>query len=532
MNNVSTNASAPTSVDRRTLLRNTGLAGLALGATPLLAACFGSSPSEETAGGPPKRGGTLRVGMVGSGKSESLNPSSTISALINIAYCGAIFDTLTRVTPDLEIAPSLAESWEADEASKTWTFQLREGATWHDGDPLTPDDIIYTLNWASDPENNLVDYTSKVDLAGMKATGPSTVVIPLKESDLVFPHTLASVPIIKKGTTTFDSPVGTGPFIYSSFTPGRQGSFLRNPKYWMPGQPYVDKLVIQSIPDDTARLNALQGGQIDVMAQVPFTQAKTLEGQGMKLLDAPSTAAHAFYMAVDQEPFTDPRVRQAIRLLADRNQLVDVALNGYGTVANDLYGKGLQFYDDSLPQRKRDVAKAKALLADAGFASGLKLELETSSVVPGMSEAATLFQQQAKEGGVDITLVNVDPSAYFDPTQKYLKMPFAQTYWAGSSDFGSFYELAILPDGVGNESHWDDAETTEQILQARQAVSPEEAQKLWAPVQKTQYDEGGYLWWGSPNNVDATSNKVAGIKPSGYYTLGLPWSFVDAYFVA
>lgn len=532
MNDFSPNANAQTSVDRRTLLRTTGVLGLALGAAPLLAACSGSSPSEKSAGGPPRRGGTLRVGMVGSGKSESLNPSGTISALINIAYCGAIFDSLVRVTPNLEIAPWLAEKWESDESSKTWTLQLREGVSWHDGAPLTPDDIIYTLNWASDPENNLVDYTSNIDLGGMKATGSSTVIIPLKESDLVFLHTLAVLPIIKKGTTKFDSPVGTGPFIYSSFTPGRQGSFLRNQKYWKTGRPYVDKLVIQSIPDDTARLNALQGGQIDVMAQVPFTQAKTLGGQGMKLLNVASTAAHAFYMAVDQKPFTDPRVRQAIRLLADRKQLVDVALNGYGTIGNDLYGKGLQFYDESLPQRQRDVAKAKALLADAGFPTGLELELQTSSAVPGMSEAATLFQQQAKEGGVSIKLVNVDPSAYFDPTQKYLKMPFAQTYWAGSSDFASFYELAVLPDGVANETHWDDAETTKQIEQARRAVSPDEAQQLWEPVQKTQYDEGGYLWWGYPNNIDATSVKVAGIKPSGFYTLGLPWSFVDAYFVA
>jgi peptide/nickel transport system substrate-binding protein len=517
---------------RRMMLRGTALTGLAIGAGSLLSGCFSSDTPSKTAGGPPRRGGTLRVGMVGAGKTESMNPSGTVSALINMALCGAVYDSLVQITPDLKLDPSLATKWSSDDSAKTWTIDLRNDVKWHNGDPFTAEDVIYTLKWSNEPESNLGDYTSGINIEGLRAQSPSVLVVPLNEPDMFFMHKLSALFVIKNGTTKFDQPVGTGPFVFESLTPGQQGTFGRNPNYWIPEKPYVDKLVIQSITDDTARLNALQGGQIDVMGQVPLSQAKTIDSQGLKLLSGPSTAGHAFYMAVDQAPFSDPRVRQAFRLLADREQLVNVALNGFGTVGNDLYGKGLQFYDDSLPQRTLDVDKAKALLAEAGFASGLTVELQTSNVVPGMVEAATLFQQQAKAGGVEINIVNVDASAYFDPSQKFLKMPFAQTYWAGTTEIVSFFQLALLPGAISNETHWDNAKTTALIEQASQSISPQEAGPLWNQVQKEQYDEGGYIWWGIPDFVDATAGNVAGITPSKNLPLGLPWGLADAYFVS
>jgi peptide/nickel transport system substrate-binding protein len=265
------------------------------------------------------------------------------------------------------------------------------------------------------------------------------------------------------------------------------------------------------------------------MAQVPPAQAQAVKDRGYALLDSPATGAHAFYMAVDEEPFDDVRVRQAIRLLADREELVAVALGGLGTVANDLYGQGMEYYDDSLPQRERDVEQAKQLLADAGYPDGLTLTLETSNVAPGVTEAATLFQQQAAEGGVTIEIANVDPSAYFDPSQKYLKMPFAQTYWAGGTTLSGFYPLALVPGQYGNETHWDRPETTAAIEEATSATDPAVAEESWLEVQAEQYDDGGYLWWANVNNVDATATGVKGITPSRYYSLGLPWSLAGAY---
>lgn len=503
-----------------------GAAGLAV-----LAGCARPHPVAVPVG-PPRRGGRLRVGMVGAGKSESFNPAGTSSAMINMAMTCAVFDPLVDVGPNLEMRPALATHWTPDKNAQTWTFTLREGVTWHDGKPFTTQDVIYTLRWMAGPENSLSVNVANVDLDRVKASGPHSIVIPLKSPDLLFPQTISNGWIVQDGTTDFSRPIGTGPFVFVSLDQGQQSVCRRNPVYWDKGKPYVDELVIQSIDDDTARVNALLGGQIDVLAQMPFTQARAHASSGIRLLDSPSVASQAFYMAVDHKPFDDVRVRQAMRLLVDRQQLVDVALFGFGTVANDLFGQGLPFYADAIPQRRRDVQQARSLLAQAGYADGLTVTLETAAVAPGMVEAATLFAQQAKAGGVTINVSQVDATSYFDPTLQYLQRPFAQTFWAGFANLSGFYQYAALVDGFGNETHWTNEQTGEQIATAMAATQEADAKSAWHAVQQEQWDTGGYIWWANVNNLDATSSRVAGIAPSRYLALGLPSGLANAYFTA
>lgn len=521
---------------RRDLIRATAVTGAGVGAALVLSSCAGaasSAPSTATGAvpvGSPRRGGELRVGVTGAGELESMNPAGTVSALINVAMVSAVFESLTGVDAELQATPVLATSWKASPDAKTWTFTLREGVTWHDGSPFTADDVIYSLLWTANPDNGLAPAVAGVDLDGLQAPSPNTVVIPLVQPNLLFPVTLGRVYIVKKDATEFAEPVGTGPFVFESLVAGQQGTFTRNASYWDGGKPYVDTLTVKSLADDTARMNALAAGEIDMMAQVPYALAQTVSAQGLTLLNTPSLGSQAFYMAVDEPPFDDVRVRQAIRLLADRDQLVQVALGGYGEAGNDLFGKGMEFYAEDLPQRVRDVAAAKQLLADAGYGTGLEVTLQTSAVVPGMVEAATLFAQQAAEGGVTVTIEQVDPAAYFDPTVKYLKMPFGQTYWAGFSTLEGFYTSALLDGAPGNETHWVDPSTTAAIQDGVTAVDAGAAEAAWLKVQRQQYDEGGYLWWGIVNNVDATSPRVAGVVPNPVYPLGLPDSLSEAYF--
>src|SRR5262249_47774377 len=173
---------------------------------------------------------------------------------------------------------------------------------------------------------------------------------------------------VQDGETDFNHPVGTGPFEYVSFEKGKQSVFKKNPNYWQTGKPYVDQLIIQSIDDNTARLNALLSGEIDAMAQMPSADAKAHQATGdITVLIAPSPQAMMFYMDTTQKPYTDVRVRQAVKFLADRPAMVAGALNGFGTVGNDIVGKGLPFYDTSLPQRVQDLEKAKSLFKAAGM---------------------------------------------------------------------------------------------------------------------------------------------------------------------
>jgi peptide/nickel transport system substrate-binding protein len=532
MNSTDNPATAPRGVSRRTFLHRAASAGLLVGAGAGLAACGRQASPSSAAASKPRRGGRLRIGMVGAGNQESLNPSAAAYTLINLAMATAVYDSLITVTAGLRLAPGLAASWTPNQSMTEWTFDLRPGVTWHDGKPFTAKDVIYSLRWMASPGNGLAQLVANVDLPGIRKVGASKVVVPLKTPDLLFPHTIADGYIVQDGEKDFVHPMGTGPFIFQSLIQGQHSVFRRNPHYWDHGKPYVDELIIYSLADDTARLNALLSGQTDVMAQMPFAQAKTSLSSGFHLLRSPGLTAYAFYMAVDKPPFTDVRVRQALRLLADRQQLIDVALDGFGTVANDLYGKGLEFYDSGLPQHHRDVAQARSLLRQAGYGSGLTLRLQTSDIAPGTVAAATLFQQQAAAGGVTINVSQVNPSAYFNPTELYLKMPFAQTFWAGFDTLENLYQYALLPGAAGNESHWDSKDTTGLIRAASSARSPAAAGRAWAAVQQQQWSDGGYIWWANADNLDAASDRVAGITPGPYLNLGLPTSLTNAYFVS
>ena len=221
-----------------------------------------------------------------------------------------------------------------------------------------------------------------------------------------WPFAASSLAIIQDGATNFKQPVGTGPFKFDSFVPGQNSLFLRNADYWKHPYPYVDKLTFVSIPDGTTRLNSVVAGQIDACEVLTFAQAREQEtSKQIAVLQSPPGIMTPITMAVDLPPFDDVRVRQAFRLIVDRPQLVNVAQSGFGSIGNDLFGKGQEFYPADLPQREADIEQAKSLLKQAG-AENLKVTLYSSTVVAGMLESANAFAQQAKEAGVTINVNN------------------------------------------------------------------------------------------------------------------------------
>ena len=163
------------------------------------------------------------------------------------------------------------------------------------------------------------------------------------------------------------TPVSTAAWKYQSFTPGQQSVFVKNPNYWQSGKPLADQLTIIDFTDDTARVNALLSGQIDLADTVPTEQITQIQGNSsLTLINNPSGVWLPITMRVDQAPFNDVRVRQAFRLMVNRPQMVAQVLSGQGSVANDLYGRFDPAYDSSLPQRQQDLEQAKSLLKQAG----------------------------------------------------------------------------------------------------------------------------------------------------------------------
>ena len=514
---------ASRALTRRRLLL-VGAQGAALAASSgVLAACGAGSTAKTTgtlAKTPAKRGGTLTVGMLGNGSSETLNPVFSVAS-VDFMRTTALFDLLWVTGPDVtSVVPQLVEKAEPSADAKTWTIDLRKDVKWHDGTPLTADDLLWTIHAWSDPKSTANGAIAPIiDFARVRKRGPLTVEVPLHLSVSEFPSIVSvfGFGVIKNGATNAQlssHPVGTGPYKFKSFTAGHQSVFAANPDYWN-GVPSLDTLVVNStFSDDTARLNALLSGSVQVAPRTPFLIAKQQESSSqVTVMKAHAPNAYMFSLRVDKPPFDDVRVRQAFKLIADRPALISGALAGYGTVGNDLLGLDAKYFANSLA-RQQDIAQAKSLLKSAGRA-GLSVTLQTSSAAPGLLEAGTLYAQQAKAAGVNIKVQTLETSEYYTSAGGFLSRTFGENLnGMAYPSLTSAYLTQLWTKAPYNDGHWGSRpnQPDKPLFDAIGTIDATKAQELWASVQKTQFDAGPYIIWGNADFVDLVSPNVRGLK--------------------
>jgi peptide/nickel transport system substrate-binding protein len=527
-------------ITRRQVLRGALAGGIALGSGSILAACGGGgSGTASTASGTPaagttanlRAGGSLRVGVSGGGAKDSID-AHTLTTDPDIARAYQLYEPLAIRNPGYELEMVLAESIEAAKSPDAWTVRLRDGVTFHNGKPVTADDVLFSLQRILDPKSPKTGASSlgEVDVKRSKKLDDRTVRIALKSPNAGFPDDIGQyfngiVP------TDYDprKPIGTGPFMYKSFSPGQRSVFVKNPHYRDKGEPHVDQVEIIDFPDDTARVNALLGGQVDAITNLPAAQIAQVKGNpGLKLLIAQTGNWQPFTMRVDQSPFDDVRVRQAMRLIVDRKQMIAQALSGQGRVGNDLYAPFDPAYAKDLPQRQQDLEQAKALLKQAGR-SGLRVQIVTSSVYLGIVEAAQVFAQQAKGAGVNVDVKKVDSGTFYG--DNYLKWPLAQDFWFTRGYLAQVAQ-GSLKTAPFNETHWNDPQFAKLIVAARRELDEGKRNDLLHQAQQIEYDKGGYIVWSFSNQIDAYSSKVGGLQPA---KTGAPlgnYGFAKAGFVA
>ncbi len=507
------------SLTRREALRGALAGGAAIGAGSLLAACGGGGAKTAPAGGAEatnlRHGGTLRVGATGGGPKDTIDAHLPTGDPDAMRVC-QLYEPLAMRTPDFSrLEMILAESIEPDgRQADSWTVRLRDGVVFHDGRPLRAEDVIFSLRRIVDPKDPKVGASliGDIDVARMRKLDARTVRIPLKRPNATFPD---AVGVYNNGIVPTDydpkQPVGTGPFKFKSFAPGEQSTFVRNPRYWREGQPLVDELVIVDFTQDTAKVNALLSGQVQVIDSLPAAQlAQVKANSALRVVTSPTGLWQPFTMRADQKPFDDVRVRQAFRLIVDRPQMVEQVLAGQGRVANDLYSPYDPCFDQGLPQRKQDLEQAKSLLKAAGQAD-MRIELVTAPVFAGIVEAATVFAEQAKGAGVDVRVRKVDSGTYFG--DNYLKWTFAQDFW-GTRTYLVQVAQGNLPDSPFDETHWRDPQFEKLIGQAQAELDEGRRCELLGEAQRIQHDRGAYIIWGFSNQIDAHTAKVGGIVPA------------------
>ena len=508
-----------TDVSRRQLLA--GAAGLAA-VGGLAAACGSSSPSTGTgsatgAAGTSKRGGNFRLGVTGGGSKDIMDGQNIITKPDQARLVSA-FETLLLFNENYQLTnDGLAESVTQDNP-KQYTIKLRPGIEFQNGKTMTADDVIYSIQRIGTKGNGLTGFaaTATMDVAGMKKLDKYTVRLPLKTPDSTIPQTLASYTfgVVPVGYKAYPHPqIGTGAYKLKSFTAGQQSVHKRNPNYWRSGEPYFDTVTITDFSDSTAQVNALLGGQIDAMTDLPASQVKVLQGRGMAALVSKTGGWLPLCMAIDMPPFDDVRVRQAMRLIVDRQGMISQVGSGYGRVGNDLYAPFDPGYNKALPQRNQDIAQAKSLLKAAGHAN-LSVDLHTTNGAAGMVETATVFANQAQAAGVKINVIN-DPNYYGN---QYLKLAFSIDFW-GTRGYLNQVQQGSLPNSPYNETHWPPKSGTGSNFgslynQALAATNSTKRIELEHEMQQLEYNIGGYIIPFFGGLIDGYSAKVKGLKPS------------------
>jgi len=462
-----------------------------------------------------KRGGTFRVGVQGGSAKEVLDAQNSVLDP-DAARLAAMFEGLTYYDSNYKLQLGLAEEFTSKDA-KTWTIRIKQGIEFHNGKTMTADDIVYSIRRMT---NTKLSLYATAQLPGLKPSGVKkvdkwTVRVTLPAPNSVLPDAFGQyfmnmVPVGYKSYEAGGKQIGTGPFVFKSFAPGTRSEFTRNPNYWRTGQPYFDSVVILDINDDNARVNALIGNQVDAITAMPFAQISTAQSKGQKILESAGGGWVPICMAVDQPPFNDVRVRQAFRLMADRNQLVNVAYSGHGRVGNDMYSPLDANYPSDIPQRTQDIEKAMSLLKAAGQ-SNLTIDLQTTNGRAGQVECAQVFAQQAAKAGVTVNVKNLDATTFYG--SQYLKWVFSTDYW-GTRNYLNQVAAGSLPIAPYNETHWNNPTFNQLYNQALKTVDPKKRKTIVREMYNIEFTTGGYIVWGFYNLVDAYSPKVVGLKPS------------------
>ncbi|MFV0260096.1 MAG: ABC transporter substrate-binding protein [Acidimicrobiales bacterium] len=448
--------------------------------------------------------GTLRAAFFGA-STETLNYLQGPTAL-DYVRASLVHAPLCEIDPDAPdgISYGVIADIEFSDDLSTYTLAVRDDVSFTDGTALTSADVLYSLRapvlLEGLPFTQLV--TRSFDLESATTPDDTTVVVPTLAPiadgrELICQSLLA----IQDGTTEFtvDTP-STGPFTLAAFEPGRSTLLERNPDFYGDA-PSLEAIELVSIADATARVNALEQGQVDYVNGITPGQAESLQdanGITVTASDPPFASYMQFTMNVNEPPFDDARVREAFRLAVDRERIVDIVYFGRAFIGNDVPGLGFPSYNPNLDQRSQDLDRARALLEEAG-AEGMSIELTVGPELPGMVETGTLIVEDLQAIGVDATLNELQPGQLFADFDAYLAMPFRAGY---------------TPPALFEPNHRPGAfpEVDALVLTARSGATAEDRLAASHEAQLLLWAEGDQIAPVYVPSISAASDNVSGIR--------------------
>lgn len=514
---MNTQVDRPTAAVSRRRGRGAAIGAMALAAAMLLSACSsGASPKDDSGSTEGTGTGTLTYGMMGSAN-DQMTPYPLQRNVSQSVFAEQVYEGLTTYGREGELKFVLAESMDPNATLDSWTVHLRKGVKFHDGTDFDADDVVHSITWMLDPANKYpaASQIKMVDPAGVKKIDAQTVEIKLLRPYGPFPQvwTQNRLPMSSSDPKSTEW-VGTGPWVVTAFTPQQEAKFDRFNDYWGE-KPGFDHLDIVNMPDPAAMVNALRSGQIDIANSVPPPEiAGLLQSDQLAKVESESVGGLTLSMRTDMAPFDNPGVREAFRIMVDREQMLSNAYGGFGVVGNDMNTRATSCAAPDVPQRKQDIEKAKKLLADAGQ-SALTVDLVTDGMIPGMMESAQLFAQYAQEAGVT---VNVRKLEVADFLAKYREWPFAIGLAGG--DYFSMIPSYFQPGGEQNVTHFDDAEYNKLAEQLFATADLDKQCGIITQMLKIEWERGGDIVSVLANSVVVHNKRVVGLTPDRWGRAG------------
>ena len=476
-----------------------------------------------TFGAAQSNGGTLKISH--STRIATLNPLSLSGPaeypVIDMAYSG-----LTRIGPDSQPMPDLAKSWEGSPDATEFTFRLHEGVTFHDGTPATSSDVVATYEAILNPDipSSALSVLNMID--SVEAVDDLTVKFTLSSPFADFPTSTAhanariiSEEALSGDLTKLDTVVnGTGPFKMESYDSARITRLVRNENYFSEGKPYLDAVEMHLFPDLAAETTNFLSGDIDVMLLVQQADyARISSTPGINALRVPSGRYVNVVMRFDQPPFDNLKVREALAYAIDRQLLVDLVLEGLGRPGHDnILSPEFKFRIDT-PEKNYDPAKAKALLAEAGYPDGISLDLVASNRPAIRAQVAIAIKQMALPAGFDIKVETMPHDTYIANVWK--KGNFYMAYWGMQPTEDATFNLLLTSNASYEDTGWMNAKFDELVNAGRSTTIEAERAAAYSQAQELMLKELPYIIPFYEDVLTASKDHVKGysINPINRY---------------
>lgn len=459
---------------------------------------------------PPVKGGRLRVATSASSTGDTLDPAKQGTG---IDYCrgNMFFNGLTRLDAASRAQLELAEAIETRDA-REWTIKLRRGVRFHDGSPLTAADVVWSLRRHTDPAVGSKARVFADRFADIRATSADTVRLTLSGANADLPVILG-VPqfqILRADTTDFTTANGTGPFRCTEFQPGIRSVGARNEDYWR-GPVHLGEVELFAIADDSARLNALLSGDVDLINAINPRIVRQLTRAGFPVMESKTGGYTDLVMRLDRAPGRNRDFVTGMKSLLDRETMRTAIFRGYATIANDQpIPPANPYHAADLPQRAFDPDRARHHFRKAGLL-GATIPLVTSTAAEKSDDMGVLLQDAARKAGLTLDIRRVPPDGYW--TNSWMKVPvgFGNVNARPTADiiFTQFFST----DAPWNESAWHDPRFDRMLLEARGSTDEALRRRIYGEMQHRIHDRAGI---GIPlfiSLLDAHSPRVKGLRP-------------------